>query len=627
MRTARVPQEDRDHNDDLNTIKQGQTMNQLNDSDRHPLDPSGQNRLHRRAQDIPVTQPGDRCSQEGLADVLDMTGHIAYEWNLDNDVLRWSGDAAALLGLERAGNLACGREYAACMDPGNEVTRYDAVIDSRAIDEGNGVPFQIEYRVLTRGRRASDGIWVEDTGRWFAGTDGRPIRVAGLVRVISDRHAREEKLTYLSAHDALTGFVNRTRLTEMLEKSVEEALNKRLNIAFALIAIDNLAMINQAFGYDAGDEVVAGVAGKLGAKMRKGDVIGRYAGNKFGLVLHNCGRDEIETALDRFRAAVREDVIGTSSGPVVVTVSVGAVLVPRCGTTAQEAMNLSESALDEARRDKVDSAVLHRDADALNARQASNRHMAYKIVAALNDGTVLPAYQPIVAAASEQIAYHECLMRIVNHNSQIVSAGSLIRLSEDLGLVRLIDHRMLMLALDALDANPELKLSLNVSGLTSTCPEWLETLKARLAGHPDQGRRLIVEITETAALHHIEQTIQFIEELHGLGCQVAIDDFGTGYTSFYNLRRLAIDIVKIDGSFIDGLQDNADNQYFTRTLIDLAKNIGMKTVAEWVHEPATADLLREWGIDFMQGYLFGRPETHIVGKGNAGNGEELAIPA
>ncbi len=601
-------------------------MNQSYDSNRHPLNPSEQDRLHRRAEDMPVSPPGDQCGQDNLARVLDMTGHIAYEWNLDNDVLRWSGDVAALLGLERTGNLACGREYAACMDPNNEVTRYDAVSGSRVIDEGNGVPFQIEYRVLTRGRRASDGVWVEDTGRWFAGPDGRPVRVTGLIRVINERHAREEKLTYLSAYDALTGFANRARLTEKLETSLEEALNKRLNVAFALIAIDNLAVINQAFGYNAGDEIVAGVAGKLGARMRKGDVIGRYAGNKFGLVLHNCGRDEIETALDRFRATVREDVIGTSSGPVVVTVSIGAVLAPRCCTTAQDAMNLAESALDEARSTKVDSAVLHGDADVLNTRHARNRQMAYKIIAALNDGMVLPAYQPIVAAATGDIAYHECLMRIVNHNNMAVSAGSLIRLSEDLGLVRLIDHRMLMLAMDALDANPELNLSLNVSGLTSTCPEWLETLTARLAVHPDQGKRLIVEITETAALNHIDQTIHFIEELHGLGCQVAIDDFGTGYTSFYNLRRLAVDIVKIDGSFIDGLHENADNRHFTRMLIDLAKNTGMKTVAEWVHEPATADLLREWGIDYMQGYLFGRPETLIVDRGSAMTGEYMAIP-
>ncbi|HUR43305.1 MAG TPA: EAL domain-containing protein, partial [Aestuariivirga sp.] len=148
-------------------------------------------------------------------------------------------------------------------------------------------------------------------------------------------------------------------------------------------------------------------------------------------------------------------------------------------------------------------------------------------------------------------------------------------------------------------------LALNISGTTAADPRWYPQITAILAGNRGVTDRLIIEITETVALSDLQETRQFVEQLRSLGCTVAIDDFGAGYTSFRNLRALPVDILKIDGSFCRDLKDNADNGYFVRSLIDLAHTLNLQTVAEWVENEEDGDLLREWGIDFLQGNIFG----------------------
>ena len=135
-------------------------------------------------------------------------------------------------------------------------------------------------------------------------------------------------------------------------------------------------------------------------------------------------------------------------------------------------------------------------------------------------------------------------------------------------------------------------------------------LGATIGVDRSRAERLIIEITETAALQNIEETTGFISQVRDMGCKVAIDDFGAGYTSFHNLKMLEVDMVKLDGGFIDKLYENKDDQFFTRTLIDLAKNFDLETVAEWVTDERTADLLREWGVDYLQGFIYGKPVLH-----------------
>ena len=200
-------------------------------------------------------------------------------------------------------------------------------------------------------------------------------------------------------------------------------------------------------------------------------------------------------------------------------------------------------------------------------------------------------------------------------DGSIVSAGEFIPIAEQLGLSRLIDRRTLELSIAILKRYTDITLSLNVSGLTCSDHEWLVTLQRLTGGRKELTNRLIVEITETAAIQDLDQSINFVDTLKELGCRVAIDDFGAGYTSFKNLKLLNVDMVKIDGAFVKNMADDTSDQIFIKTMIELANTFGLETVAEWVGDERSVDLLKKAGITYLQGFYYGLPiEANDVGK-------------
>ena len=225
-------------------------------------------------------------------------------------------------------------EFAKLIEPSRSI-RTEALGQSAPLRSGEGVAYRIEYGVRTS--TSAPVIWIEETGCWFAGPDGRPVRAQGIVRVDNERHARDEQLLKLSRHDPLTGELNRTHLIASLAETIEEAARFRSSCAFMLIGIDHLARVNDAFGFDVADAVIAEVGKRIRARLRGGDVLGRFSGNKFGLILRNCTVDDINVAAERFLAGIRDEVVPTKSGPVSVTASIGAISVPRYARNADEA--------------------------------------------------------------------------------------------------------------------------------------------------------------------------------------------------------------------------------------------------------------------------------------------------
>ena len=169
----------------------------------------------------------------------------------------------------------------------------------------------------------------------------------------------------------------------------------------------------------------------------------------------------------------------------------------------------------------------------------------------------------------------------------------------------MLDYRMLELVVGELAATPALQASVNVSPASTTDPDWWAGLGALLRANSGAAERLIIEITETAAIQNVDDARGFVNRVKDLGCRIAIDDFGAGHTSFRNLRKLGVDIVKIDGAFVQNIMKSSDDRAFVHTLIDLSHRLGLKTVAEWVQDEAAAQLLLSWGCDFLQGALIG----------------------
>jgi diguanylate cyclase (GGDEF)-like protein len=542
------------------------------------------------------------------AQILASVGEVAYDWRLDTDALLWSGNAKDVLLIRDMAAVSTGRGYAQLLEAENAQARFDAVMQSERRDDGHGVPYQIQYRIRPE-IGSETKLWVEDSGRWFAGADGRPARAHGVLRVINERYEHERRLTFLARHDGLTGELNRHHLTEILEDTLEDAIRFRSSCGFLLVAVDNLSRINESYGFDVADEVIADVGKRLRSRMRGKDTLGRYSGNKFGLVLRDCTPDDMAIAAERLLAGVRDEMISTKSGPIAVTVTIGGVTGPRHARSVAEVLTRAQETLDFAKGKRRGSFLAYRPSIEREALRRENVRATDEIVAALNDRRIFLAYETVVTATARQPAFYECLMRIRRADGTLISAGDIVPVAERLGLVRLLDHRVLELVVDELIAAPQLQASLNVSPASTTDPDWWAGLGSLLRAHGGVANRLTVEITESAAIQDIDETRGFVARVKDLGCRIAIDDFGAGYTSFRNLRKLGVDIVKIDGAFVVDIMRSEDDRAFVRTLIDLAKRLKLATVAEWVQSEEAARTLEAWGCDYLQGALVGLAST------------------
>ncbi len=557
---------------------------------------------------IATAAPPRATVQLDAAQILASVGEAAYDWRIDSDELLWSGNAGEVLLIRDIAAVSSGRAYAQLLETENAQARFDVVAKSDKRDDGHGVAYQIQYRIRPD-PTSETKLWVEDTGRWFAGPDGRPARAQGVLRVVNERYEHERQLTFLARHDGLTGELNRHHLSEVLEDTIDEALRFRSSCGFLLVGIDNLARINESYGFDIADQVIAAVAKRLRSRMRGKDTLGRYSGNKFGLVLRDCTPDDMAIAAERMLTGVRDEMVPTSAGPISVTVTIGGVTAPRHARSVAEVLARAQESLDTAKARRRGSFQAYRPNIEREAMRRDNVRATDEIVAALNERRIFLAYEPVVEAIDRQPAFYECLMRIRRTDGSLIAANEIVPVAERLGLVRLLDFRVLELVIDEMAAAPTLQISFNVSPASTTDPDWWAGLGSHLRGNAGVAERLIVEITESAAIQDIDETRGFVARVKDLGCRIAIDDFGAGYTSFRNLRKLGVDVVKIDGAFVQHIMRSDDDRAFVRTLIDLAKRLKLKTVAEWVQDEAAAKTLAAWGCDYLQGALVGLAGT------------------
>jgi diguanylate cyclase (GGDEF)-like protein len=468
-------------------------------------------------------------------------------------------------------------------------------------DTGSGVAYQAQYAF----KRGDEKIWLEDTGRWFAGPDGKPERAHGIVRAITERHEREAKLMQLANYDQLTGELNRTRLIEVLGATLDEAIKFRSSCGFLLVAIDHLARLNEAYGFETTESVIAQVAKCIRARLRSKDFLGRFTGNKFGVVLTSCTPDELTVAAERLLAGVRDEPVMTPAGPVAVTVTIGGVTAPRHARTVPEVLSRTQDALHAARAKRHGSFAAYRPNVERDALRRESVRATDEIVAALNERRIGLAFEPVVEAGSRKPAFYECLMRVSRSDGTVCQANEIVPVAERLGLVRMLDFRVLEMVVAELAAAPALTASVNVSPASTVDPDWWTGLGGLLRSNSGVGERLIVEITETAVIQDIDDTRGFVKRVKDLGCRIAIDDFGAGNTSFRNLRKLGVDIVKIDGAFVQNIMKSDDDRAFVHTMIDLSHRLGLKAVAEWVQDEEAAKLLASLNCDFLQGALIG----------------------
>jgi diguanylate cyclase (GGDEF)-like protein len=557
------------------------------------------------------TQSLQKKSADGIADLhavqdaerlrlaIAGAGVVAFNWTLPDDRIVWEGARAILAQQFDLERIERGQAFLGYLSAEGR-NRFASVLKNTSLDT---VPFDIDIELNS----AMGSVWFRAVGTRMPGAKGATERVTGVMRENTERRCEIQRLTYLATRDELTGHLNRNSLRTELAQAIEKAKAEERHCAFLVASIDRLAMINDAYGFDAADEVIVAVGERLARSLRSTDVIGRTAGNKFGVILGDCSEREIAVIAERLRAAVRGSVIDTRAGMVSATSSVGAVWLPQGASSSQEAMLRADETLERARSTGRDGFAVYVKSPQRESARLRLMTIADEVVAALADDRLIFAYQPIVDARTRQTKHYECLLRMQRLDGTIAAAGQFIPAAEQLGLVRMVDRHALEMTVARLHAHPDVVLGVNVSGTTAGDPSWLKSFIDYVRQNATVANRMIVELTETAALHHFEENAQFVSQLREMGCRVAIDDFGAGYTSFRNLQMLHVDMVKIDGTFIKDLTTSPENQIFVRTLVSLAKNFNLKTVAEWVGSEEEAAMLQGFDVDYFQGFHFGEP--------------------
>ena len=549
---------------------------------------------------------GSESTEAGVADAfaldpratLNRLGAVVYDWDIVSDRLAWGPNAAETLAALPPSALATGAGFAELVTADSPSSRYLAIQESSGLDGGDGAAYRAVYRLAPPGGRACT---VEDLGRWTADAAGKPAHAHGLMRIVADDET--------PSVGAAAGLPERRAFAHALEARLGEARPGDAAFSVAIVGIESLDELNRRYGYEAADEAIAAVGRRLAGNVRAIDSVAHFTGGKFAALLSAGAEEPLAIAAARLAQRVSEAPVATSAGPLRVSVRVGAALAPRHGRSAcrllQHAEEAFEMAAGEPRR-----FALYTPGQAISEAQRREAAVADEILAALNQRRVLVAYQPVVAAADGRVAFYEALLRVRQEDGEIVGPAEYLPVAEKAGLVDQLDQRVLELVLDRLVAEPGLRASVNFSVATLRSPGWLDRLKAALGAHPGAASRLIVEIIETLALEPVDEIERLLGAMKALGLKIAMDDFGAGHTSFRNLRRLGIDIVKIDGAFVQNVACSLDDRVFVRSLADLARHLGLTTVAEWVEDEEARRLLRDWGVDLLQGRLLGRPEIY-----------------
>ncbi|GGE50801.1 GGDEF-domain containing protein [Agaricicola taiwanensis] len=536
--------------------------------------------------------------------LLSAFGEAVYAWNIVDDAIEWSSGAHAVLGVQSPELMATGAAYAQLVDPDAMVARHSAIFGAALADSGEGVRYEIVYPLRVSQGGISRRIWVEDIGRWFGGPGGKPIRAEGILRLVTERLEAEQRRAVLSRADPLTGTLDRTRILEVLDDILSEAKRIQGSCGLVFVSIEGLGAINDAYGIEVSDQLIEGVVKRVRSRMRSGDAIGRYSTTSFVVVLANCKAGDLEVAMRRYLDAVREAPVETTSGSISAQVVLGGATAPRYARTAGELMMRAREAMIEARGRRSGGCCVYVPNPEREERRRLDFTLTQDLITALNERRLSLAFQPVVRAVDQEAAWYEALARIETPNGA-ESIQRYIQPAERLGVISMLDLRVLELAFTVLDQRHDLRIAINVSAQTIEDPEWRTLLASLSVLIPGAAERLMIEITETAAIDDLLQSATFVREMQQSGIRMAIDDFGAGQTSFRVMRQLGVDLVKIDGGFVRDLLSSTDDRAFIKAIIGLAGDVGFETVAECVDDADIARELIALGIDYLQGNYFG----------------------
>jgi diguanylate cyclase (GGDEF)-like protein len=377
-----------------------------------------------------------------------------------------------------------------------------------------------------------------------------------------------------------------------------------------MIDLDNFKEVNDAFGHLAGDDLLRGVTGALRHRIRQTDILARVGGDEFAVLLPHTDSRQAQVVAELVVTALRRHVAMLGGRSVRITVSVGVAMLE--GPDAQSVLADADRAMYEAKAAGRDRYAMHQPGTGLAERPSVRLATAERIREALEEDRLLLYCQPIYDLKEKQVSQYELLLRLPDdQGGEPVLPGAFLYVAERSGLIQAIDCWVARKAIALIDehqrAGRRLVLHVNLSGKSIGDPKVTAIIEAAMAETGIDPACLVFELTETAAISNIEEAKAFTQRLRARGCRFALDDFGAGFGSFFYLKALPFDYLKIDGEFIRGVLSGPMDRLVVEAIVGIAKGTGKRTVAEFVGDEDTARLLEKCGVDYAQGYHVGRP--------------------
>ena len=433
--------------------------------------------------------------------------------------------------------------------------------------------------------------------------------------IVEDALARAEKteaeLRYLADHDSLTGLLDRRRFRGELDQHVSFTARYGGQGAVMIVDIDGLKRVNDELGHHAGDNLIRQIASILRERVRATDLVARLSGDEFAVLMPQTDVSGALQLGEDLRAQVAE-----GSGPApdagAATISVGIAMFggePDAG--AEAVLVAADQAMYRAKEEGRDRIVLFQDPDEPPREDRRRQTTAARIRDALTQDRLSLHTQPIRSLASGGIERYELLLRMTGENGDLLPAASFIEAAERSGMVQELDRWVVARALELIAGREKegrpVSLHVNISGASLSDVSVIEFIERRLDEGAADPRRCTFEITETARVYDYEAAGGFADRLAEFGCQVAIDDYGAGFGPFHYLKQIPFDLIKIDGSFVRDMPNSDADQLTVQAIVQIARGLGKATIAEFVQDEATAEMLREYGVDMAQGFHLGMP--------------------
>jgi len=469
-----------------------------------------------------------------------------------------------------------------------------------------GGRFACEYRILDRDGRV---VWWRDEGRVLPDPGGKARFVRGFVLDITEQRMAEESLRRLRLYDQLTGLPNRMMLLNRLGRALVESARTTRPLALLILALDRFKDVTNTLGHHNGDLIVRELAARLGDALGDGDRVARLRGDEFGVLLPDADGAFARQVGARILASLEKPFM-VQRLPIEVGASVGMAVAPEHATEAEGLLRRADAAVQAARKLGGGSSVLY--SPECEPHDPARLALLGELRRALEGNELQLHYQPKVDLKTRTIVGAEALLRWTHAKRGFVSPAEFIPLAEQTGLIRPLTRWVLDRATGESCAwarsGRRLPVAINVSARSLQDGRIVDDIEEALLTHDVRGDRLQIEVTESAVMSDVGHAAEVLASLTGRGVSVSIDDFGTGYSSLGLLRRLPVQELKIDKSFVIGMAgDGAEDTAIVRSTADLAHNLGLTVVAEGVEDQWTLDLLSSFGCDQAQGYHIARP--------------------